>query len=660
MVDAVDKKVTWDSELKQRYDRLRKELTDVWGPETIDDKIEIDDVILDWKFAEFLLKNEVYLTNLKTYVDTIKRDGLEKKAWASVNDLKAFLDDLWDKGGMEKDYNKLMDKLKNPKDLHKIKDKELRKLTLYLSMNENAALEAYRSMKGFVDVDRWFWSATLSGTGMKLEDINVFQTIWKTIKDNYQNNETFIEATYPGFKNLSANSQSIKSFLETYKWQISWQWLEWEWDDLTVAHIGDVKNSIVNKEAVVAKLNELNNQRISKNKKLVETVSVNLPTTSFTKTPEWWLKYNWNEFKADDVLMFVHEISAAVTGGDFVNDREKSRLIRESKDKIYNNLKNKLLSDPNVKVEDVSKDGKINTKDTDKNNTTNNTTDNTKNNTDKNNDKTNKDNSKPKNKKNRTPKNVENKNVGVEYVVGKNLIKINDAGLKDKIKELWFCGNLDKKLVNFNISKVREYLTSFQDMTWLKLQVQKPLDKKALIVAVQIALNYLRIKDKKQKSSARLFINWTLSPATVNWIKSFQKVNGLKVDGRLWSNTIRKFVDCLWWNNGWKQKPKKWKVNLPDIDYITVEQTEKNNKTETEKQNNKNNNQVKDEAKQVNNIRENESNQNVVEVGTSIKNSSTVSINVGGDNNGAIFGDLTSNVVINNSNIKSGKSWDNA
>jgi hypothetical protein len=52
---------------------------------------------------------------------------------------------------------------------------------------------------------------------MKMEDINVFQTIWKVIKDNYQNNESFIELTYPGYKNLSATSQSIKSFLGTYK-----------------------------------------------------------------------------------------------------------------------------------------------------------------------------------------------------------------------------------------------------------------------------------------------------------------------------------------------------------------------------------------------------------------------------------------------------------
>ncbi len=664
MVDVINQGVVWDSELKQRYDRLNKELKEVWGPETLDDRVDIDDVILDWRFAEFLLKNEVYLNSLKMYVDTIKRDGLSKKAWDSISDLDSFLKDLWDKEGMEKDYKKLMDKLKNPKDLHKMKEKEVRKLNLYLSMNESAALDAYRSMKGFVDVDRWFWVATLLGTGMNMEDIRVFQTIWKTIKDNYQNNETFIEFTYPGYKNLSATSQSIKSFLETYKWQISWQWLEWEWDELTVVHIWDVKNSIVSKEAIVSKLNELNNQRISKNKSLVEAVSVNLPTSSFTRTAEWVLKYNWNEFKADDVMMFVDEISAAVIGGDFVNDREKSRLIWECKDKIYNNLENKLLSDPNVKTEDTSSEEITNTDNTDKNNTTDNTNDKNTNNKDKNTDKTNNGNEKPKDKRNRTPKNVENKNIGSMFVVGKNIVRINDAKLKDRIKELWICENLSKNLVKFDISKVREHLANFQGMTWLKLQVQKPLDKKALVVAVQIALNYLKVKDKKQKSSAKLFINWTLNPVTVNWIKSFQKVNELKVDGKLWSNTIRKLVESLWWNVGWK--PKKWKkVNLPEfINYIkdnvvsqtAVEQTKEVKKTEAEKQNIRSSNQVKDEGNQGNNINETETNQNGnVDVGTSIKNSSTVSINVGWDNNGYIYGDVTSSKVINTT--KTARSW---
>jgi hypothetical protein len=55
---------------------------------------------------------------------------------------------------MEKDYKKFMDKLRNPMELHKMKDEEVRKLCLYLSMNEKVALDVYQTMKSFEDVDR--------------------------------------------------------------------------------------------------------------------------------------------------------------------------------------------------------------------------------------------------------------------------------------------------------------------------------------------------------------------------------------------------------------------------------------------------------------------------------------------------------------------------
>jgi hypothetical protein len=45
-------------------------------------------------------------------------------------------------------------------------------------------------------------------------------------------------------------------------------------------------------------------------------------------------------------------------------------------------------------------------------------------------------------------------------------------------------------------------------------------------------------------------------------------------------------------------------------------------------------------------------------VGTSITNSSTVSINVSWNNYGKIVGDQTSNEVISNVSIKTGKPWD--
>lgn len=648
MVEVITQEVAWDSELKKRFDKLSKELTEVWGPETSDDKIDIDDVILDWRFAEFLLKNEIYLTKLKTYVDTIKRDGLSKKAWTSINDLDAFLKDLWDKEGMEKDYNKLMDKLKNPKDLHKMKDNEVRKLSLYLSMNEGAALEAYRSMKGFVDVDRWFWSATLLGTGMKMEDINVFQTIWKVIKDNYQNNESFIELIYPGYKNLSATSQSIKSFLWTYKWVISGQWLEWEWDELTVAHIGDVKNSIVNKEAVVAKLNELNNQRISKNKSLVEGASVNFPMSRFTKTAEWGLKYNWYEFKADDVLMFVDEISAAVTGGDFVNDREKSRLIRECKDTIYTNLKNKLLSDPNVKGE-KSPDKVKDEKSSDKSNEVDKKSDQTKGGTGLNNN-TGKKNDKIDNKS-------EKKIVATdEYVAEKNMVNIKDTKLKSKILELWFCENLDTDPVKFNKNKVKDYLVTLQSKSWKQLQTQKSLDRKVWIVAVQIALNYL---SKSQLSGNSLYtiksINWVYNADTIKWVRAFQEKNGLKVDGKAWSKTIKKLDEQLRWfyeiqTNSVTVENVNYNAESKDSNQINKQEEKKDtdNMTKKDIKNNIQNQKIVQEVEK----------KTEVAIGTNITNSSTASINVAGDNNGTIIGDQTRNKVISNVTIKTGKSWD--
>jgi hypothetical protein len=55
---------------------------------------------------------------------------------------------------MEKDYNKFIEKLRKPKDLHKMKEDEIRKLSLYLVMNEKSALEAYTVMKSFENEDR--------------------------------------------------------------------------------------------------------------------------------------------------------------------------------------------------------------------------------------------------------------------------------------------------------------------------------------------------------------------------------------------------------------------------------------------------------------------------------------------------------------------------
>ncbi len=660
MVEVMNNDVTSESELKQRFDKISKELTEVWGPETMDDKIEINDVILDWRFAEFLLKNEIYLTRLKTYVETISNNGLSKKAWNSFNDLKKFLNDIWDNGEMSKDYNKFMDKLKNPKDLHKMKDDEVRKLGLYLATNENAALEAYRVMKSFEDVDRWYWSATLLGTGMKMEDINVFQWIKRVLKESYQNNERFIEMDYPGYQNLSVSSQSIKSFLETHKWVLSGPWLEWDWTELTVAHIGDKKNSIVSKEAIVAKLNEFNNQRIENNKKFVEAVIINYTASDFTKS-NWVLKYKWNEFTKETLrTYFQDEMRAAVTGWDFVNDIEKNRLVEQCNDAIFNNIKNKLLSDPNVKddkipeivskteneMENTTEKNQDKLENEDKNSKENKKSVNKKKKGKKNGKSNNGENTeavdKSENNKDKNSEKVEQRDVGMEYVSKENVVRIKDSKLKNKIRELWFCENLDWGSVKFNVAKIKEYLTNIQAKSWKQLQKQKPLDKKVWIIAVQVSLNHLSTYDNKSAYAVK-FINWIYKADTMNWVKAFQKDNWLKVDGRPWSNTIKKLVEKLWWSSVGKSDVNR-KTEDPENNLNSNKNEVSNqewNKTELEGKN------PEEKVEQKTNV----------EIGTSIQNNSNVSINIDGNNTGNVVGSKSSNEVVNNVGVSVNKNW---
>jgi hypothetical protein len=113
---------------------------------------------------------------------------------------------------MEKDFKKFFDKLQKPKDLHKVKEKELSAITMHLSLNQNDAMLTYKSMKAILDNHQNFF-----GTGMKLDDVNVFQAVWNSLKNNYQNNETFIEAEYPGYSALSDRAISIQAFLMANK-----------------------------------------------------------------------------------------------------------------------------------------------------------------------------------------------------------------------------------------------------------------------------------------------------------------------------------------------------------------------------------------------------------------------------------------------------------
>lgn len=491
---GINQRSSNDSDLQERFERINDELVQVWGPETMDDKIEINDVVLDWRFAEYLLKNEIYLNRLKSYVNAIKKNWLGKKAWDSLEDLKVYLDDIWDSEEMEKIYAKFLDKMKNPKDLHKMNDKEIRKLTLYLSMNENVALEAYQLMKNLKGVDGWFLNDPLESAGMNTKDVSVFKRIWNLIRDTYQNNETFIESEYYGYKSLSADSQSIKSFLDSHRWILPVEWNERDWTELTLDHICDKKNSIVNKELIIDRLNECNNQRINENKEKIEAIDVVVNVSDFSKVG-WVIKFKWLEFTPEIMMStFREQIISSIKDGDFVNDFEKNRLVDECKETIFDNLCNKLSFDSNFNGENAGND-----------------------------------------------------TISHEYVVEKNMINIKDVNLKNKMNDVWFCDGLDEVPVKFDIAKIREYLSGLQEKSWKQLQNQNVLDKKMWIIAVQVSLNYLWMLDKDLDCGVKV-IDWICMDDTMKWVSSFQKYNWLIEDGKPWPETIKKIVEKLWWD----------------------------------------------------------------------------------------------------------------
>ena len=181
MTDVLDQgNEAWGNVLQTKFDNIKNELLQVWGPETNDDELRIADWELDWKFAEFLLSDESRLKVLKRYVDIIKNDSsLSSKAWKAIDDLATFLDDIENQDRMKKDYDEFMEKISNPKKLNTLKSWEIRRLNLYLWSHEDDAWAAYNAMKpifGKYDENK-----------MKSEDIRFFESVWNTLQLNYSN-----------------------------------------------------------------------------------------------------------------------------------------------------------------------------------------------------------------------------------------------------------------------------------------------------------------------------------------------------------------------------------------------------------------------------------------------------------------------------------------
>lgn len=481
-------------ELQQRLQKINTEIEEIWGINESDDEVEVE-WCLDWKFAEFLLKSEnaAQYRRLKEDVDKLKNwswSNLWVKAWKWLDDLATFLDDIADKERMKKDYDEFMERITTkPKSLNKMGSREIRRLNLYLWMHEWDALNAYIRMRRI--------NGKFEEYKMKSEDQRFFKNVWDTLASNYSNSDKFIENDYPAIKSLQPTVDSLKVFAGL------------QWDGTNNINITEVKNSIVNKENIKVKFEEVNNQRIKDNKEKVNNIDITVDDLAKFTKKDGVLKYDWQEFTLEKMMELfwdkIKELSNQWT--NFVNDGERDAVIDESKNNLFDKLKDKLLKNEWVKEEkpDETNDG------------------------DELNDK-------------------------IIYEPGKELFKVRLNGLKDELKKLEFYdGNEEWNTLKFNINKVKEYLISIKDQSWRKLQSQEPLKKATWIVAIQIALNYLWEKESKSNYDVK-WIDWIRKDKTISWVKWFQEDNWLvwsdgKGDGKPWPKTIEKIVEKLWWSS---------------------------------------------------------------------------------------------------------------
>jgi len=483
-------------QLQQRLQKINTEIEEIWGVNESDDEMEVE-WCLDWKFAEFLLKpeNATQYWRLKKDVDRLKNWDWERlwvKAWKGLDELATFLDDIWDKERMKKDYDEFVDRISNkPNSLNKMGSREIRRLNLYLWMHELDAVNVYNIMK-------WI-NGKFEELKMKSEDQRFFKSVWDTLALNYSNSDKFIENDYPVIKSLQPTVDSLKVFAGS------------EWNGSNNINIPDVKNSIVNKEKVKVRFEEINNQRIKNNKEKINNIDITVDDlTKFTKK-DWVLKYDWQEFTVEKMMELfwdkIKELSNQWT--NFVNDEERDVAIDECKNSIFSKLKDSLLKNEWVKEE----------------------------NSDENNEDS------------------ENNNLsGNIYEPSKDDFRVRLNGLKDRIKELWFYdGNEEWTTLKFDINKVKEYLIGIQGKSWKELQSQWPLEKATWIIAVQIALNFLWEKESKSSYNVK-WIDWIRKDKTIAWVKWFQEDNWLvwsdgKGDGKPWPKTIEKIVEKLWWSS---------------------------------------------------------------------------------------------------------------
>ena len=485
-----------DSELKERFETIKKELLEVWGPEKSDDLVEIEQWALDWKFAEYLLKNESCLTTLKTYVKTINRDGLSRKAWKSLKDLEKFLDDIWDAERMKKDYDEFMEKIQKPKKLNTMKSWEIRRLNIYLWAHEDDALAAYKAMKpiyGKYDENK-----------MKSEDRRFFEEVWNTLKDHYEDSDKFFESD---FGELSDSKDDL--------YNLAWNlWVkQWDGRNLSQWDVTLSENSIISKETVIANFNEANESRINKIKSWTLSAVNEVKDQLWIK---WWkvvVKSSGAELTPDSLLNLLKTKESfnqlPVVENEWNTDHLKNILTEViNGEEIKTGLENLDQPEPETPTE---------------------TTPETPTETET------------------QPETTPETPTSTTYEAPKSSFKAKPWLDEEIQNEKFYDGDKSWETIKFNINEVKRYLEEkCAGKPWKELEVNTTsIDRAKWTIAVQIALNYLSTKDGNSNFNVE-WIDGIRGKRTVNWVRNFQEKYSLRKDWLPGKETIAKLLEELW------------------------------------------------------------------------------------------------------------------
>ena len=313
--------------LESRLSTVQNELNELKDQNFDDnDKIQITQDLLNWQFAEFLTNDPYVLASLKQKVDDIRKNpDLVVRAWNGLDQLSTFLDDI-DKSNedrMKKDYDEFIKKIETPSKLNSMKSREIRRLNLYLWMNEGAAFKAYELMKPIV------WK--FAEKNMKSEDQKFFNSVWDTLKANYSENDKFIAKDYPEYKDLKPTKGSLENLVTP--------------DGNSVKDITEKNDSIVNVGKLKEKVDILNQERINANNDIVKAIQIDVGDNLSDFTLEGWeIKYQWEKFTIDKMMeLFESRLSdKAENKTEFISNDEKILTIEACKNDIFKNLNDKL------------------------------------------------------------------------------------------------------------------------------------------------------------------------------------------------------------------------------------------------------------------------------------------------------------------------------